>query len=109
MIRTKVKSSNIESIGYDEVNKIIEIKFMNGGIYQYEKVEKTIFDDILKAESVGKFFYKNIKSNRNLKFKKIEEVTKVAIIVNDVDTQNNTNKEANGNDMNGNPIHYDLS
>ena len=38
MDRQSVRSSNISSIGYDENNRILEIEFRHGGIYQYLNV-----------------------------------------------------------------------
>ncbi|HKO77819.1 MAG TPA: KTSC domain-containing protein [Flavobacterium sp.] len=35
MRRQSVKSSNIAAIGHDETNKVLEIEFLSGGIYQY--------------------------------------------------------------------------
>ena len=95
MERIKVISSNIKTVGYDEANKILEIEFMNGGIYQYEKVEKEVHENFLKSESLGKFFYKNIKSNREIKFKKIELEPTDLKIAEDVTTQSKTEETSN--------------
>ena len=58
MKMTKVESSTIIAIGYD--NKKLEIQFKNG-TYRYSDVEKEVYDNLLKSESKGKYFYKNIK------------------------------------------------
>lgn len=61
MIRQPVHSSNLKSIGYDEQQKILEIEFLNSGIYQYTNVSKNMFVDLMTASSKGKFFAKFIK------------------------------------------------
>jgi len=61
MKREPVESSNLASVGYDADNKILEIEFNHGGIYQYFDVPKEVFEDLLKAPSHGKYFVHNIK------------------------------------------------
>lgn len=61
MERTEVSSSNIESIGYDESKKILEIEFKRGNIYQYEGVPENVFQNFLRASSHGKYFNVYIK------------------------------------------------
>lgn len=63
MLRTKVESSNIESVGYD--GNILEIEFNSGAIYQYENVPIRVYDVMMKADSVGKYFNAHIKSKYN--------------------------------------------
>lgn len=63
MIRQSVSSSNIESIGYDEATSVLEIEFHNGSIYQYFKVPRDIYDELMSANSHGKFFFENIKNS----------------------------------------------
>jgi hypothetical protein len=62
MERLPVKSSNIKSIGYDEVTKTLEVEFTNRGVYQYKEVPKDIYEGFSKAESIGKYFAKNVKA-----------------------------------------------
>jgi len=50
-----VTSSDIYSIGYDPIAKILEIEFVRKDIYQYINVPQTIFDQIMAASSHGKF------------------------------------------------------
>ena len=66
MVRIKVKSSNIHSIGHE--NKILEIKFNNNTIYRFLNVPEIIFILFLKSKSKGTFFHEFIK-NRYLKKK----------------------------------------
>lgn len=62
MIREAVKSSNLKSVGYDKSAEILEIEFNNGGIYQYSKVPENIFNELMKAQSHGKYFIRSIKN-----------------------------------------------
>jgi len=67
MERTPVTSSNISSIGYDEEAKTLEIAFLDkgsggdGAVYQYYEVPKNVYDEIMEAESKGKYLHQNIK------------------------------------------------
>lgn len=76
MERLPVKSSNIKTIGYDEATKTLEIEFTNSGVYQYKGVPKEIYEGFDKAESIGKYFYANVKSNRTFKFEKVVTILK---------------------------------
>ena len=58
-----VISSNIESIGYDEGVGSLYVKFKQGKVYEYEKVPSYIYDELMAAESVGKYFNQVIKNN----------------------------------------------
>ena len=61
MKRTNVDSSNLKSVGYDEEEKILEIEFLHGGIYQYFEVPKSVYDGLMNADSHGKYFDRNVK------------------------------------------------
>jgi hypothetical protein len=57
-----VTSSNIEAIGYNEPNEILYIRFKGGKVYSYERVPSYTYDELMAAESVGKFFNQSIKN-----------------------------------------------
>lgn len=61
MKRIAVESSNLASVGYDEATKTLEIQFHSGGIYQYSDVEKEVYDELMKAESKGRYFMSEIR------------------------------------------------
>lgn len=67
MRRQSVKSSNIASIGYDETSEILEIEFLSGGIYQYLDVPNYVYEELMNAESHGKYFNAYIKDNYETK------------------------------------------
>jgi hypothetical protein len=61
MEKQYVESSNIESIGYDSSNSILEIEFKNGSaVWQYLGVPESLYYEFLQAGSKGKFFHQNI-------------------------------------------------
>ena len=55
----EVKSSNIAKVRYVEGG--MEVQFTKGAVYRYKDVPEEVFDELLKAESVGKFFFAKIK------------------------------------------------
>lgn len=65
IIHKIVKSSNIHSIGYDEPNKELHIKFKggpNGGAtWVYEGVEPQAHSDLMMAPSHGVHFIENVR------------------------------------------------
>lgn len=62
MERIPVSSSNISSIGYDADSQTLEIEFNNGGVYQYSGVSQDVYDEMMSADSKGKYFHANIKN-----------------------------------------------
>jgi glutamate/tyrosine decarboxylase-like PLP-dependent enzyme len=59
--RIPVDSSLAISIGYDSVNEILEIEFTSGAVWQYAGVEEEIYQELMTAESIGRFFLSEIK------------------------------------------------
>ena len=70
MKRQSVESSNLRSIGYDEFLFVLEIEFKSGAVYRYYGVPSEVHDELINAESVGKYFNANVKSKYN--FLKVE-------------------------------------
>jgi ATP-dependent DNA helicase RecG len=63
MKRKPVESSNLASVGYDTKKEILEIEFNHGGIYQYFAVPQDVYDELMDADSHGKYFVHNIKGD----------------------------------------------
>jgi uncharacterized protein len=63
MNRNHVESSNIESIGYDSMSQTLEIEFLNGSIYQYFDIPQHIYQELIDADSHGKYLAANIKGH----------------------------------------------
>lgn len=65
----KVESSNIKEIGWD--NDALYVKY-SSGVYRYNGVKKEIFEELLKAESKGRFMNEQIKGQYD--YKKLEKI-----------------------------------
>lgn len=61
-MKIEIKSSNMKSVDYDEKEEKLIIEFIGGSKYQYDKLSLQLYKDFMEAESKGKFFHKNIKS-----------------------------------------------
>ncbi len=55
-----VDSSHIEAIGYDGNQARLEIEFKNGTAYEYYDVPQHIYDELMCADSKGKYAHQNI-------------------------------------------------
>lgn len=67
MQRVTVVSSNIDSVGYDSSNNILEVEFLNGGLYHYFNVPSNIHSSLMSANSHGTFLNDNVKGNYTYK------------------------------------------
>lgn len=57
-----VASSMISSVGYDPETQELEVTFNQGRSYTYEGVPQAEYDNLVSAQSVGKYFAANIKN-----------------------------------------------
>jgi len=60
---TQFLSSNIESIRYEDEQSILEVTFLNGGVYQYYDVPAHIAQELERADSKGSFLASAIKGH----------------------------------------------
>lgn len=49
------------SIGYDEDNRVLEIEFQSGEIWQYVDFPQSVYLVMLISPSIGKFFQEHIR------------------------------------------------
>jgi hypothetical protein len=56
MQRVPVESSTIASIGYHPVDRVLEVEFKLGGVYQYDDVDRAKVHELFNATSVGTYF-----------------------------------------------------
>ncbi|WP_013335106.1 KTSC domain-containing protein [Gloeothece verrucosa] len=56
-------SSNIEAIGYESSLRVLQVEFKNGSIYRYFDVPFVKFAQLIKSDSVGQYFNREIKSD----------------------------------------------
>ncbi len=54
-----VESGNLARVGYDSANKLLYIDFHNGS-YVYFDVPDSVYDALINAFDIGKFFASNI-------------------------------------------------
>jgi len=63
MNRTQVSSSHVASVGYDTNTLTLEVEFKDGLVYQYFDVPETVYQELMRASSVGQFMHANIRNN----------------------------------------------
>jgi hypothetical protein len=56
-----VDSSSIKEVGYDEIESQLHVRFVTGSLYAYMNVPKELFQELINAESVGKYFAEHVK------------------------------------------------
>lgn len=61
IVRTPVKSSNISAIGYDPKERVLEVEFLNGGVYRHAEVPQEVYDSLMAADSKGSHYHANVK------------------------------------------------
>lgn len=61
------KSSRILKMSYIKSKKLLTITFNSGVTYEYYDVPMEVTDGIIQADSLGKYFDKNIKGIYNYK------------------------------------------
>ena len=64
MERQPVKSTNVDSVGYNAEEKVLEVCFRSGGVYQYAGVQPEMYADLLAAESIGRFVSQVVRAGR---------------------------------------------
>ena len=63
-------SSQVDLVRYDKDTQTLDVVFKSKGgnkTYQYYKVQETIFDGIMSAESVGKYINEHVKGKFDYK------------------------------------------
>lgn len=59
---TKVTSSNLAEVGYEDVDGTLHVRFVGGeGVHRYSNVPSALYQKLLAAPSVGSFFAKEIR------------------------------------------------
>jgi hypothetical protein len=60
--RTPVFSSSIASIGYS-AESILDVELVRGGVYRYFDVPRDVYDALTRAESIGAYFNRCVRSH----------------------------------------------
>jgi hypothetical protein len=56
MERVQLQSSSLRSVGFNPNEKVLEVEFQSGEVYQYFGVQEPIFRELMLASSKGAFF-----------------------------------------------------
>lgn len=56
-----VQSSTIKSLGWDAATSVLFVSFNDGSNYSYVGVSEAVFRALLAADSIGRYFAKNIR------------------------------------------------
>lgn len=62
MLMEQVASSNITEIGYDDTIETLVVRFASGATYAYLQVPREVYLSLWEAESIGSYFYHNVRS-----------------------------------------------
>lgn len=63
MDRQPVTSSNVAEVGYEVDTMTLEVAFRNGTIYQYFDVPESVYQELMRSDSIGKFLNEQIKNS----------------------------------------------
>lgn len=58
---TRIRSSSVTAVGYDEERHELWVRFVGGDTYRYAMVPPSVHRELLAAESVGRFVNARIK------------------------------------------------
>jgi len=62
MILTQVESSNLAAVGYSPFAAVLTIAFHGDRVYQYFGVPVSVYWELMRAESHGKYFHAAIRN-----------------------------------------------
>ena len=60
MDRISVESSCVAEIGYDPGQRLLEVQFNSGAVYQYPDVPEDVYQAFISADSIGVYFRQHI-------------------------------------------------
>ena len=64
-------STQIEAISYNPKTQVLTVFFVSGKfVYQYHPIKPKDYEDMLAAESMGSWFWKNVRDNKDIKVTK---------------------------------------
>lgn len=66
-----VSSSEIAALGYDPSKGLLRALFVEGGLYEYEQVPAKLYEQLLQAPSIGRFFNEHIR-NANFAYRRLD-------------------------------------
>jgi hypothetical protein len=57
---TTVNSEMVHALGYDNETQELEVIFTSGGIYRYNNVPRSVFDEMMHSPSIGHYMHTHI-------------------------------------------------
>ena len=58
-----VNSTAVAEVAFDEKRGVMVVKFHNGRVYEYKNVPQSLYEQVIHAQSVGKFINEVIVKN----------------------------------------------
>ena len=59
-----VKSSNVESVGYDPASQTLQVKYRSGAEYQWNHVPPEEHKALISADSIGSHLHRHIGAHK---------------------------------------------
>jgi len=59
--RAPIDSTSLASVGYDPSHQVLEVEFQGGRVYRYFGVPRRRYQELLAADSAGRFLNTRIK------------------------------------------------
>ena len=56
-------STSLQAARYQQEKSVLELEFCDGAIYRYSPVPKPTFEELLRAESKGRYFNLYVRKN----------------------------------------------
>ncbi|WZL74104.1 KTSC domain-containing protein [Clostridiaceae bacterium 35-E11] len=63
MKQTKICANNLDFIGYDPSNQVLEIKFISGEVYHHYNVPSFIYDALVNADYPGYYLHAHVRNH----------------------------------------------
>lgn len=61
MLREVVRSSSLQSVGYDRERGTLEVEFRGGAVYRYTNVPFHVWRELQRAASKGTYFQQAVR------------------------------------------------
>jgi hypothetical protein len=74
--RVRVRSSAVAQVGYNPIEKTLEVAFRGGKVYRYFDVPETTYYQMLLSDSIGRFINTQIKTSFD--FREVENPRRVS-------------------------------
>ena len=62
MLRVDLQSTSLKAVTYQDRSAHLELEFRSGAIYRYSDVPALVYQELLRAESNGRYFNQHIRN-----------------------------------------------